>query len=1393
MIDLTSTYRIQFHKDFTFRHFERWIPYLHALGVRTIYASPIFEAVPGSQHGYDVVNPLRINPEVGTEAELASIAAALRKRNMQWLQDIVPNHMAFHTNNLWLMDVLEKGRYSVYATFFDLGWTSDLFHGRSIVPVLADTLENIFFRQEIQLNYHQQRLSFAYQQRHYPLHPRSYRTLFEYADAPEAVRQFTNQISDLHQTDEPVSYALRWHELLLQLDALLQVPATRTFMEDCVASVNASGMRLQQLLDEQTYKLTPWQLTDHRITFRRFFTVNELIGLNMQHEKVFQHYHEYILSLVSRGMIQGLRIDHVDGLYDPQYYLEQLRQHAGDIPIVVEKILKRDESLPAWPVQGTTGYEFLADVNQLMTFAPAKKTLDNFYSDLLGETPDLDAEIYKKKSHMLHHHMRGELDNLYHLFLELNLADKIELAAIPPEEVKECIAEFLIRCPVYRYYDNRFPLPEEDALRLRAVLEDVRRHTPQLKRAVRLVEEALLGKWMEADARDAARVAQFYLRCMQFTGPLMAKGVEDTLMYTYNRFMGHNEVGDGPEHFGMTALEFHTRMADRQHHWPLALNASSTHDTKRGEDVRARLNAFTELPDEWIAHVRAWRSLLRQAETPDENDSYFILQTLAGAWRPEERGSFMSRMEAYLVKALREGKRHTDWAAPDERYEASAVDRVAQVLDENTAAFRTLEDIFGKFGDAGLLNSLVQVVLKFMCPGVPDVYQGSEGWNFSLVDPDNRRPVAFEQREKDLKEVLSLTGKHVLRELWSSREDARIKVWLTHALCDVRSEYAEVFLRGDYIPLAVEGACQDHVLAFARKHNTQWLVTVIPRFALRLATTQGNALTALDWKDTRVLLPEEMPTTCMHLFTKEERAHNGAILIRDIFQSFPLAVLHFRAHTSARGAGVLMHITSLPGSYFVGDVGHEAYRFVDFLSSAKQSYWQVLPLNPTSVSHEHSPYSAYSSMAGNPLLISPDLFVDGGLLTEADLKPLRTSTPSLNFDKATVLKTFILDKAWKNFQEDTGKFSEEALIAFSQRESYWLNDFALFAVLRNVYQTSWTEWPAPLRHRQPEALWKFSNEHANAIAFVKWQQFMFDEQWQQLKTYSNDRDVKLVGDLPFYVIHDAADVWANRELFSLDDTGSIVGMAGVPPDYFSDEGQLWGMPVYRWDAMSNDDFGWWKQRLRKNMERYDLLRLDHFRAFASYWEVPASESTAVRGEWKPGPGNLFFDAVRAAFGHLPFIAEDLGEITPDVFELRDMFELPGMKVLHFAFGEDLPRSLYAPHHHEKNFLVYTGTHDNNTTVGWFEQDLTPADRVRLEQYAGRPVSHKNVHEVLMQLAYGSVSKIAIVPLQDLLGLDGASRMNTPGSAKGNWTWRLTTQPDAALARKVRALTILYDR
>ena len=498
---------------------------------------------------------------------------------------------------------------------------------------------------------------------------------------------------------------------------------------------------------------------------------------------------------------------------------------------------------------------------------------------------------------------------------------------------------------------------------------------------------------------------------------------------------------------------------------------------------------------------------------------------------------------------------------------------------------------------------------------------------------------------------------------------------------------------------------------------------------------------------------------------------------------------------ATRASGLLLHITSLPSRYGIGDLGPAAYNFADFLADTHQRIWQMLPIGP--VGYGASPYSSPSTFAGNPLFISPERLCDQHLLNKDELAPLADLPDGhVDYDRLIPRKRDVLTRAFDRFEAGEGTIDEDEFLAFCEAEADWLDDYALYMALKWGHdEAPWTAWPAPLRRRDPDALEAARHEYARAIRKHRFWQFLFDRQWNALHNYCQNQDIRLFGDVPIYVAHDSADVWANQSLFHLDEDGQATQVAGVPPDLFSETGQRWGNPIYRWDRMRERNYRWWTRRIEHTLRRVDLVRVDHFRGFAAYWSIPAEEETAVAGEWVDGPGADLFNTLQHELGELPIVAEDLGIITPDVVELRDRFDFPGMVVLQFAFGNG-PDSDYLPHNYRRNAVAYTGTHDNNTFRGWWNSDKLPEeDREFARSYLGLNERVRgSVHWMGIRAMMASVADRAVFPLQDVLGLDAEARMNTPGSGSENWRWRYKSHMlTDTLATHLADLTYLYGR
>ena len=495
-----------------------------------------------------------------------------------------------------------------------------------------------------------------------------------------------------------------------------------------------------------------------------------------------------------------------------------------------------------------------------------------------------------------------------------------------------------------------------------------------------------------------------------------------------------------------------------------------------------------------------------------------------------------------------------------------------------------------------------------------------------------------------------------------------------------------------------------------------------------------------------------------------------------------------------RVSGILLHISSLPSPYGIGDLGPGAYKFADFLVETRQCMWQILPLNPTSTAHGNSPYSSFSAFAGNPLFISPDVLLADGFLTASDIEELPSlSGNSVDYEAVTENKNRLFRKAFDRYMGNIGQDYE--FERFCEENEHWLDDYALFMSLKSHFNGAvWSDWPDEIRDRCDGSIRDWSEKLKERVLFEMFLQYLFFKEWNSLKNYCNDRNIKVIGDLPIYVCYDSCDVWTNPCIFKLNGDRRPELVSGVPPDYFSETGQLWGTPVYKWDALKKDGYTWWIRRIEHNLKLFNTLRLDHFRGFIAYWEVPAHEKTAINGRWVEAPVYDFFNTLMRHFPSLPFIAEDLGVITPEIREVMNFYEFPGMKLLIFAFGGDMPTNPYIPHNIAKNSVVYTGTHDNNTIRGWFNVEASQDDKKRMAKYMGREVTEEEVHWEFIRHAMMSVANAAIIPMQDVLGLGEKGRMNTPSVCCGNWEWRLMPeQITRPLKDRLTEMSEIYGR
>ncbi len=906
MYNPISTYRIQFNKDFTLADLEKQLEYLELLGAGTIYASPLFKATPGSMHGYDVTNPLQLNPEVTTEKEFEKVRKKLEKNKIGWLQDIVPNHMAFHHENLWLMDVLEKGNLSDFHPVFDFEPGVPGTGNPLMVPFLGSSLEEAIANGEIKLGWKNGNFAIFYFDNVYPACFETFRDLLQ-----ESKKELPGKFSILWEDKQmPISGPGKsflndgWEKIKEQTrDLYNREKSFSSLVDNILQTVNASPEKLKKILDQQHYQLCHWQETEKRINYRRFFTVNGLICLRMEAPEVFELFHQTLKKHVDKNHIKGLRIDHIDGLNDPNGYLKNLRRLCGSQTyIVAEKILEHDEELPDfWPIQGSTGYDFLAVVNNLLTSVKNHRKLRELYREVTNIKTRPSELVYRNKKMILSTRMHGEWDNIVDFFNRYEFID-YKKTGVSPEDMKMAIGEFMLACPVYRLYPRRIPLRDDNRKMVESILDTALERNPDLKPALELLGSVLLTSGESSEGMNQ-KLERFFARLMQFTGPLMAKGVEDTSMYQYNCFIAHNEVGDAINARGITVDEYHRFMQGRQKDWPFTMNNTSTHDTKRGEDVRARLNVISVLTDEWEAHVHRWIKMnqrlkirLETALEPSLSVEYFIYQTLLGTFpfEGEADENYIQRIDDYLVKALREAKRKVSWRDPDETYENTVCAFTRSILDPTHEFLADFVSFQQKVAWRGVVNSLVQLTLKCTSPGVPDTYQGTELWDLTLVDPDNRQPVDYEKRHDLLKKLKGQFKKDpsgLMKELNRNPFDGRIKLLLTHLLLNERKNQPELFLKGDYIPVEVKGKYKDHIISFARMYENKWFICVLPLITAGLSDKpEGEYLSEISWDDTRMLWPRGAPSQWQSILNQKTLDSKNPLFVASIFENAGLGL-----------------------------------------------------------------------------------------------------------------------------------------------------------------------------------------------------------------------------------------------------------------------------------------------------------------------------------------------------------------------------------------------------------------------------------------------------------------------------------------------------------------------
>jgi (1->4)-alpha-D-glucan 1-alpha-D-glucosylmutase len=947
-----ATYRLQLNRDFTFTQATEIVPYLSTLGISHCYISPCLKARAGSLHGYDIVDHNSLNPEIGTEEDFDRFVFTLHQHGMGLILDIVPNHMGvMGSDNAWWLDVLENGQSSPYADFFDIDWhpIKEELHGKVLVPALHDHYGAVLESGELKLVFRPERGEFdvGYRTHRFPVDPKEYPRVLEHCAETLAIRlgrhnpdllEFQSLIASFghlpeRQDSSSERIAERNRDKEIHKHRLAELcarsPEVNACLSRAVDRINgdpadpASFEELHELIKAQTFRLANWRVASDDINYRRFFDTNDLAGLRVENERVFQAAHKLVLHLVATAKVDGLRIDHPDGLYDPAQYFERLARSIvaarksdanGPFYVVIEKILTGAERLPsAWPVCGTTGYDFATLVNGLFVDAASGKRLERIYRAFVAEEIELDDLFYRCRKLIIRVALASELNLLATNITRIALS-KRHTCDFTLNRLREALTEIVASFPVYRTYVNGSGVSESDAGYIQAAVAAAKQRSPAADTSIfDFVGQVLLTRI--ADGQDAVyrrAVTEFAMKFQQFTSPVMAKGLEDTAFYRYNRLVSLNDVGSDLHCFGTTVSDFHLASQERINCWPHTMLATSTHDSKRSEDVRARINALSEMPEVWKLRLRDWRhfnrghkSLVNGKPAPSSNDEYLLYQTLLGSWpitpltQDSDWEAYRDRIEKYMLKAVREAKENTSWINQNSSYER-AVSSFVRALLTPGGKNRFLSDFIPfqrRISRIGFWNSLSQTLLKLTTPGVPDIYQANEVWDFSLVDPDNRRPVDYNCRREILGE-LCVSGALPMRSLLQTPEDGRLKMFLIWKTLCLRRQHTDLFEQGEYLPLGVGGKHADRVVAFARKLRTSTVVVVVPHLvAGLLKDVDLPPIGRPFWDNTHIVLPQAFkPGRCQNFFTAEildleESANQPRIDVSRILAHFPVGIL----------------------------------------------------------------------------------------------------------------------------------------------------------------------------------------------------------------------------------------------------------------------------------------------------------------------------------------------------------------------------------------------------------------------------------------------------------------------------------------------------------------------
>jgi (1->4)-alpha-D-glucan 1-alpha-D-glucosylmutase len=944
-----TTYRLQLTSQFTFEHVRKIVPYLARLGISDIYCSPLFRARPGSTHGYDVCDFGEFNPELGGAEEFAKLVETLREHRMGLLQDFVPNHMAADpVLNPWWRDILEHGQSSPFAKYFDVDWdpVKPELRGKILLPFLGDHYGRVLERGEIQIAFQSGAFVLQYFDANWPIDPHQYPRILrigldelraELGDDTNLAELFSintalGHICDTNETNsERVSERLRESRLAKERLARFaeNAPRIRKHIDDAMRQLNGtpgnatSFDALHELLESLPFRLAYWKTAVHEINYRRFFDINQLAGLRVEEPAVFDGMHTLLLKFINDGAITGVRLDHIDGLFDPLGYMNSLQTAASTkqpLYVVVEKILSGTEALPAWPTEGTTGYDFMNDVSRLFVNPRNAPAMREFYREFTDRSDPFQDVVYDCKKLITWTALASELNVLAYALDRLSEGDR-RARDFTLDGLREALREVAVCFPVYRTYVGPNGATEADQHVIDLAIARARRRNPAMEASVFDFLRAALLPEREGVSEEVYQARlKFAQKFQQYTGPLQAKGVEDTAFYRYNVLISLNEVGGDPQRFGGTVAQFHQANQQRCARAPYAMLATATHDTKRGEDARSRIHVLSETPRTWRERVVQWaeintpcHSSVDGMDAPDRNDEYLFYQTLVGCWpaeatEPVASPELVARVREYMLKAIKEAKVHTSWITPNEAYDRAVAKFVeASLTGERSREFLNRFLPFQRrIARAGVMNSLAQLVLKIASPGVPDFYQGTGLWDFSLVDPDNRRPVDDDTREKLLAEFAPYLDDSPSRaaELatvvsgWLNRwEDGRIKMFITACGLLARRHYAEVFRDGKYIPLATGGQHADHVVAFTRRRGEQVVIVAIPRLCVSLPEHRRSfPLGAAVWGDTHLVLPPGASALRFrNAFTREEvvserEGDAGVLRVANLFRTLPVAM-----------------------------------------------------------------------------------------------------------------------------------------------------------------------------------------------------------------------------------------------------------------------------------------------------------------------------------------------------------------------------------------------------------------------------------------------------------------------------------------------------------------------